>query len=314
MMYGHPIAKQLEAWWKEHGGNEKSAAWHTFIEDYARLMLSKQTEMTSAHENDGRFGMSKAGGCTRAAILKLQGAASEPFSGSTRVTFFIGHIIEVIGIASLRAIGIDASPTTADGAQHTTRIDPFMHSASDARIVLDGVETILSMKSAGYKTSGFDKRSGKYKRFGFAQFPFDGVLKTSPGHYAQLQAEMHGSGYKQALELVVAKDIIKAMENDPYIGPNGNGSLTFYAEIVPYDETFAKEQLLPVWAEAWQSYERGEPGRALVLNGNTGKYVELDVATEGREPNASKTNTYNPCDYCDLFNACKKANAAENAA
>ena len=314
-MYGHPIAKQLESWWKEHGGNPKSKAWQAYVKDRAALMVSKDLESVSEHDNDGRFGMSKAGGCTRAAILKLQQAVAEPYTGSTQATFHIGHMIEVFGLAALRAIGLPVEPFGPDGKQHVVRIPPFMHSASDGRMKeFEGKPTGVSIKSAGFKSSGFDYRTKKWKRFGFAQYPFDGVKKTSPGYFAQAQAEMHASGDRQTLFLVVAKDTIKKMQDDPYLGPDGNGSLTFYAEVIPYNEEFVKSELLPVWTEAWQSYERGEAGRALVLNGNTGKYVELEVASEGREPNATKTQTYNPCNYCDLFQACKKANNKTAAA
>lgn len=313
-MYGHPIAKQLENWWKEHGGNPKSKAWQAYVKDRAALMVSKDMESVSEHDNDGRFGMSKAGGCVMAATLKFLGHESAPMDGSTLATFQIGHDIETMGLASLRAIGYEVEPFGPDGKQFTARIDPFMHSASDGQMVLDSLRTIVSVKSAGYKTSGYDYKSKKWRRFGFAQYPFDGVQKTSPGYYAQCQAEMHATGLTQTLFLVVAKDIIKAMKDDPYLGPGGNGSLTFYAEVVRYDEAFVKDALLPVWAEAWQQVQRGEIGRALVLNGSTKQFVELEVASPEKDPNRGKTGSYNPCLYCDLFNACKKANNKTAAA
>jgi len=109
---------------------------------------------------------------------------------------------------------------------------------------------------------------------------------------------------KQALYLVVAKDIIKNMEEDPYLGEGGNGSLTFYAEVVPYNEDFVYNQLLPTWQEQWEQVQQGRAGKARYIN-TAGVYGELKPASTGRQPNAAVTGTFNPCEYCDLVAACK---------
>lgn len=302
------LNKKLEAWWKEHGGNPESAQWLAFVDSLGPLLQRKLKEVSEEHSNAGRFGMSKAGGCTRAAVLKWLDAEAEPFTGSTNATFFIGHLLEVaLGVASLKALGFEMV-----GGQQPVSIDPFMTSASDDIIaphpLLGNKKTILSIKTNGYKMSGKTKEG--WKRFGFAQLPLDGVKKTSPGNWAQAQAEMHGSGIDQILVLYVAKDIIKAMQDDPIM--RDSGSLTFYAELIHYDKAWCETQLLPVWEGAWASAQRGDPGPALYLT-QEGVWVEL-VQGGDKAANRPLTGTYSPCEYCDFREACVERKGKEAAA
>ena len=122
-MYGHPIARELEAWWRIHGARHDDPDWQAYLADLETLFPVKLAELGAEHvngdENGKRFGMSKAAGCTRAAALKYLGHEAEPFSGSTLVTFHIGHLLECMAIASLRACGYQV-----DGAQSAVTIDP----------------------------------------------------------------------------------------------------------------------------------------------------------------------------------------------
>lgn len=300
-MFVHPLASQMENWHKEHNGVWDDPEWAAYLAEFQALVSSKTTELLEVHDNAGKFGMSKSGGCTRAAALKLLGAEGEHFSGSTRTTFFIGHLVECMAIATLKALGYDVQ-----GTQLALETE-FFRSYTDGVITdFEGKPTMLSVKSAGYKKSGRERRGNDWKwvRRGFPELPFAGVLKAQPGHYAQMQAEMYAHGTKQALYLVVAKDIIKNMEEDPYLGEGGNGSLTFYAEVVPYNEDFVYNQLLPTWQEQWEQVQQGRAGKARYIN-TAGVYGELKPASTGREPNAAVTGTFNPCDYCDLVAACK---------
>jgi len=308
-MYGHRLARELEAWWTEHGGNHSDPKWRAFIEDYRSLLPAKFEELTSEHKNlnaQGQkcFGMSKAGGCTRSATIKALGYEPEPFDGSSLFTFFIGHSLEVVALACLRACGYEVG----DG-QARCAIEPMMNSASDGLMTIDGKPTILSVKTTGYKKSGMER--GKPVRRGFPELPFEGVRKSQPSWWAQAQGEMHATGIKQTLVLVLAKDIVKAMSADPYLmGPKGNGSLTFYAEMIPYDRAFCREHLLPVWNLAWDAKENGHAGPAYFLNGGRAfngenQYVELEVASDKWKPNADRTGTFNPCAYCDVVQHCK---------
>lgn len=299
-LYGHRIARQMEEWWRDHGGRYDHVEWRLFIETYGRLFGMKCDELLEGHSNDGRFGMSKAGGCTRAAQLKLLGADSSELSGSSRATFFIGHTVEVIALATLIAMGYEVSDMQAP-----IEIAPFMKSARDATIIYDGKRTLLSIKSMSYKKSGKEWR-GKEKQWvrrGWPELPFMGVRASQPGYWAQMQAEMNAGLYEQGIFLAVAKDMIKAMEGDPYLGPEGNGSLTFYAEMVRYDAPFANGPLVDTWREAWVNVSAGRAGRGLQIHKSENRYVELDP--NGGKKNGEVTGAgWNHCDYCDFREAC----------
>jgi len=318
MLYGSPVARALDSWWASHAGRHDDPAWQAFLEDEANLLRTKRDELAREHSNAGpdgrkRFGMSKAAGCTRAATLKLLGHEEAPFSGSTLATFHIGHLLECSAIATLHAAGYQTS-----GTQEVVTLDPFMASASDDVIVshYDGVPPVpvpclLSVKTAGYKMSG--RRGAKWVRQGFAALPFEGVRKEQPSWWAQAQAEMHGTGITHTLVLVKAKDIVKVFENDPYLGPEGNGSLTFYTELIEYDPHFAGHELLPVWGQAWSDAQDGRAGQPMFLRGSDSKYIRLpaiaDTANGWGGPNKEATGTFNPCNGCGMAGPCKDENA-----
>lgn len=316
MLYGYPIASQLEAWWREHAGRHDDPEWASYLQDFQATLGQKCIELTTEHENIGPggrrvFGMSKAGGCTRSAGLKLLGYDSEPFTGSTLATFHLGHVIECIAVATMRTAGF-----TIEGQQEPVVIPPFMASFSDGIITSDPTGAlptpcILSVKSQGYKKSG--KQRGSWVRQGFPALPFDGVRKGQPSWFAQVQAEMHGAGIANALVLVVAKDIVKAMENDPYLGAEGNGSLTFYTELIEYDPHFVETQLLPVWTSAWQAVEAGQPPAPMYLRADS-TYARLpsiaDTSNGWGGPNQQATGTFNPCFSCDFAKGCASAAAS----
>lgn len=186
-----------------------------------------------------------------------------------------------------------------------------MESATDGIFTLDGERTILSVKSMGYKMSGRTREG--WKRYGFAALPLDGIAVANPGYYAQVQAEMHGSDIKQALVLVCAKDIIKAMQGDPIM--QEAGSFSFYAEMVPYDPGFAAS-LCDVWEAQWDLVQQGDPGPALFYTKNA-EWVVLEMADTAENKNSvnkTLTGTYSPCNYCDLRPACADAISRVGAA
>lgn len=296
MLHGHPIAREMEEWWRDHAQVPGDSQWEAFLAAYESLWGGKRAELEREHSNAGRFGMSKAGGCTRAAALKLLGHPSEPFTGSTLFTFFLGHEVELLVLATLQAMGYEVG-----GAQEAVRIDPMMHSYVDGTIVIDGKQYVLSVKSTGYKKSG--KQGTKWVRRGFPELPFHGIRATQPGWWAQAQAEMHGSGIEDTLIVVASKDIIKSMEGDPFLGEKGNGSLTFYAEHIPAAPQFVEAELLPTWNAAWESVQEGRAGAARYLS-KGGGYIDLKIASTDWMPNADRTGTFNPCNYCDLLSAC----------
>lgn len=304
-MFTHPIAAEMEAWCKDHFGQHDDPAFQRYLSEFTSLLATKHGELLAEHSNDGRFGMSGAGGCTRKAGLKLLGHKPEPFSGSTLATFHIGHLVEVMTVSILRAMGY-----TIDGTQEPVRIDPFMHSYHDG--VLTGGQftapVVLSVKSTGYKKSG--QQRGKFIRQGFPALPFDGIRKSQPSWWVQAQAEMHGSGIPQALVVVVAKDMVKAMEADPYM--QESGSLTFYAELIDLDDAWCELELLPVWSSAWKDVQAGFGPLPYVYNPQTDGYARLPrPGGQQWDDNREATGSYNVCNYCDLVLPCKAQAAAD---
>lgn len=316
MYYGHPLARQMEDWWRDHAGCHDDAAWHTYLDNYDALFRTKLDELRAEHTNNGRFGMSKASGCLRAVGLKFLGHPAEPFSGSTLATFHIGHLLELMAIATVQAMGY-----TTRGTQAPVMVEDFMHSYHDEIIEdLDGDgPAVLSVKTSAYKMSGLKRGGNKtnasdYLRRGFTELPMDGVKRAQPSWWAQAQAEMLGAGIGRTLVVAVAKDIVKVFESDPYMAENG--SLTFYAEMIPFDQEFAEEHLLPAWREAWADVQSGRPPRALVLN-KAGEYVPLAKLGDGSGwggVNQQVTGNYNPCYGCDLRVACVAELAASYGA
>lgn len=306
-MYTHPLAREMDEWCTSHMGVHDDPQYRDFLKHFADALLIKQAEQQAEHDNGGRFGMSKAGGCTRAPALRLLGYKGEPFPGSTRVTFEIGHHLEVMALSILRAMGKDVS-----GEQEPVTIDPFMLSYSDGILTNpDGTRSIISVKSTGYKFSAF--RSGKWIRQGFTSLPFEGIYTAQPGWWAQAQAEMHGSGARTTMFVVIAKDIVAAFKNDPYM--QQSGSLTFYCEEIQYDEVFCEQQLVPVWDRVWEAVQARSPIPAFIYNPKDGNYVSLPKLADGESgwggPNKAVTGTFNPCRGCDMVAACKQEIVAQ---
>lgn len=244
-LFTHPLTKDMNDWWAAYGSNTSSAEWQQYIGHLSELIGVKCKEISEAHSNEGRFGMSGAGGCTRKAVLKMMGYPEEPFSADSLVTFHIGHLLESIPIATLRCMGY-----TVGGLQEPVKVDPYMLSYTDG-IITDGPRkdipypVCLSVKTQGYKMSYFNKAKGKMVRNGFPSLPFEGVRNSQPSWYAQSQMEMLGTGNTHSMVVVVAKDIVQAFKDDEYMQ-----SLSFYAELLESDSNQQKN-LSETWSKAW---------------------------------------------------------------
>ena len=245
-LFTHPLTKDINAWWGAYGSNTSSAEWQLYIKHLSELIGVKCKEISEAHSNDGRFGMSGAGGCTRRAVLKLLGCPEEAPSPDTAVTWHIGHLLESVPIATLRAMGY-----TVEGLQEPVKIDPIMLSYTDGIITTGPRDDIpypvcLSVKTMGYKMSFFSKDSKKMRRNGFPSMCFEGVRNGQPSWYAQSQMEMLGTGNSHSLVVVIAKDIIQAFKDDEYMQ-----SLSFYAELIKADKG-QQGSIKDVWKDAWK--------------------------------------------------------------
>lgn len=308
-MYGHPVARKMEKWWKTNAANPESEEWKSWIETFKEFIDVKYTEMTEAHSNvnpEGTklYGMASAGGCTRKNTLKLLGYPEEDFSGSSQFTFFLGHVVEIAALATLHHSGYPILET-----QIPVEFGK-MYSYGDGLIELLGRKTMVSVKSTAYKMSS--QRKGKWYRRGFAQLPFEGTYNTNPSHWVQMQAELAATGYSQGLMLYVSKDIVQVFEKDEYLGENGNGSLTFYAELITSDKE-AQQMILDTYDKQYEYAMRGEGGPPLVFTTKTGGYIELPEPAKVLESNKwggknqDATGTFNPCGGCNFIESCKIA-------
>lgn len=297
----------MEKWWKDHGQRHDDPEWLKWIEIYREIVTEKLLEQTEEHINqvDGKklFGMSGAGGCTRDKSLGYLGYKDEP-SGSEMWTFMNGHIIECAALATLTCLMREPVQR-----QVNVSIGPFM-SKSDAKVNVFGEDMLVSVKSAGYKMSGRRKSGKEYKwtRFGFAELPFEGIVKSHPAYYVQACLEMAATGIRKTMFLVCAKDMVKAFENDDFLGPNGNGSLSFYTEIVQANDQLAN-MAISLWTDQLELAEKGQAGAALYLTKDL-EYVKLNLHEYNPDDiwggeNKKITGSFNPCGGCSRRKACE---------
>jgi hypothetical protein len=309
-MYYYPIARKLENWWKAHSKWD-DPEWAKWNDTFNTFMQDKIKELLTKHENilDGKkvLGLSSTGSCSRRANMAFKDIISEGFSGSDLFTFWLGHAVEVAALATLDSVGYDVGDRQARASYPN-----LFSSAIDGEIDLLGYQTPVSVKSAGYKMSGVRRNKGQitYLRKGFPELPFSGVRNTHPGYWAQLQMEMFARKREQGLFLFVAKDIIKAFENDNYMGKNGNGSLVFYTEFVKPDK-----EVVEVVLESMEQQKKdndngifGEP-RYLINDEGRFKHVVLNKAEYHENDiwggkNKAITKTFNPCGGCPARKPC----------
>lgn len=311
-MYGYaPVTNKLESWWKKHGGKHDDPQWLNWIDIFDSMLQVKLKEMSEEHTNlnangDTVFGMAGAAGCTRREGIKALRLKAEEFSGSTNFTFALGHIVEVMALATLEATGHEVS-----SQQETIYINDFASSAPDGVINLLNTKTVVSCKTVGYKMSGRTRKKGggwTWRRQGFPELPFEGTYKAHTNHYLQIQAEMLAMGLSQGLMLYVSKDIIKVFENDEYLGEGGNGSLTFYTELIPSDEQL-QSMIVDSMEEQWEYVQQGEAGPPRIFTYPTGDYENLHQADFDEQniwggPNQKITGTFNPCGGCEVREVC----------
>lgn len=299
-MFGNPdITKTLDKFWSDNYSKQTSK-WADFIDAYRFYLDLKLQELSEPHPSrDHVLGMSKAGGCTRRTqITKLAYAVDENLSGSTASTFFIGHMMEPMVLATLANVGCDIV-----GTQYSVTIEGVMESEADAAISwpeynLD--DALLSIKTAGYKKSGSRRLkdgSIKWERRGFPEFPFDGMLRSQPSHYAQAQAELLGAEKNRTLYVVVAKDMIKSMEGDPYMVDNG--SLTFYTEIINFNADDASS-IAAMAGQTIEGIDTETLGDGWYFNKQR-EWVKLNPRDADHN---RRVANWDICSYCEVRDVC----------
>lgn len=314
-----PVTRALEAFAREHLGNHASPLFRRQQEIFNVRLQEKQGEWLTAHDNEGAYGMSTAGGCLLKQDLYRDGVEGTPVEGWTKTTWHHGHLIEVEVVSFLEALGCVIEGTQAPvrtyrangSLLHSSKVDGIIVSAPAELEIPTPI--ILSVKSTAYKMAAFVK-GGNQKRKGFAALPF-GVKGEEPGWYMQAQLEMHGSridgwtgaadGY-QVLLVAVAKDVIAAYSQDEIL--RDAGSMVFHAELLGYEphiaerlvaarEAFDHIAAVPVPDGDGVGFVRlPEPGSP---GGQNNKGFSIWAG-----PNQTATGTFNPCGMCGFQAHC----------
>lgn len=146
--------------------------------------------------------------------------ASEPdFDGQLLRLFERGHLEEARIVSELKRVGWDVEDVDPEtGEQRRVAFFGGHFSGSSDGQVLGVFEAPKTNHLLEVKTSNAKR---------FAILKKDGVQKSNPGHYAQMQTYMHGLKLKRALYICVCKD------NDE-----------IYSERVHYDKAFAEAIVL----------------------------------------------------------------------
>ena len=133
--------------------------------------------------------------CDRWLWLSFRWAVTPKFPGRVLRLFRRGHAEEANIVADLRAIGMDVRKT---GAQQT-RVDFGAH-------VGGSIDAIIE---AGVPESPNKKHISEFKTHSLKSFndlERQGVEKSKPEHFVQMQLYMHGTQIDRALYVAVCKD------------------------------------------------------------------------------------------------------------
>ena len=133
--------------------------------------------------------------CDRWLWLSFRWAVQEEFKGRLLRLFRRGHMEEVTIVSDLRAMGINIGNTS----EHQSRVDFGCHvSGSMDGIIFSGVPEAPSKKHI------LEAKTHALKSFD--SLVKDGVEKSKPMHYIQMQVYMQGSGIDRALYYAVCKN------------------------------------------------------------------------------------------------------------
>lgn len=312
------VVAHLRRWVSENLRRHDSPGRLLYHEIFSRRLDEKRFEQEEEHDNKGLFGMSSAAGCMRANAAKRAGIPSEPVDADTLSTWEIGHLLECKALAILEASGF-----TLGSAQVECHLPPAHLSYADGVLTAGPVDlpypVVLSVKTSSFKMSG-KQRGGGFKRYGFCALPLDGIYRGQPSWYVQAQLEMAALGIDNALVLVIAKDMVKAMQDDPIM--QESGSLTWYAELVRSDRP-SKLLSLGTAFDFREAYERlldADPVSVPPVLYRSGqappdkRWIRLpapgDVESGWGGENQQATGDYNPCFSCQFASWCREVSRA----
>ena len=132
--------------------------------------------------------------CDRWLWLSFRWAVQPSFPGRILRLFRRGHQEEANIISDLRAIGIDVRKVSS---QHRVDFGSHVFGSLDAIIDKGVPEAPKSKHIAEFKT---------HSKKSFDALAKDGVEKSKPEHFVQMQVYMAGTGIDRALYLAVCKD------------------------------------------------------------------------------------------------------------
>lgn len=146
--------------------------------------------------------------CDRWLWLNFRWAVIEQFEGRILRLFRRGHNEEKTIVSDLRAIGVDIRQT--ETSQH--RVDFGCHvSGSVDGVIMSGVPAAPHKKHvAEFKT---------HSKKSFDHLVANGVEKSKPMHYVQMQVYMLGMGIDRALYIAVCKDDDRLYEERVRLDP-----------------------------------------------------------------------------------------------
>lgn len=302
-MYGHEATiRHLQSWCRDNY-EQGSPGRAVLNEALQRHFLTKLEEQAAPHSNAGLFGMSSAGGCLRAQALRRASVKGTPAPGDDQVTWELGHLGEVLALATLEAAGFHLAHVQAPA------VIPGVFSSTADAVLADGpvdlpYPLILSAKTASYKMGGAKKRRG------FAALPLEGIANENGTWSVQAQLEMQALGMEHVLFLVLAKDMVKQYEGDPLLP-----SLSWYAELLPRVPGSVAHIV-----EAHKLVLDGDgapviprvPPLTFWPNGNGFKAIRLpEPGSRGTEksgwggPNQEATGRFNVCFSCAFSALCR---------
>lgn len=171
-----------------------------------------------ANAGDGyrdHLGASLIGGpCDRAIWYHWRWATRAEFTGRLLRLFDTGNHAEARFVSDLRRIGVKVMDVDPDTGRQWVVRDEFGHFGGSMDAVAQGFpEAPQAWHVCEFKTHGAKS---------YAALRKDGVEKSKPAHYAQMQAYMHLAAIERAFYLAVNKD-----------------TDDLYSERVHYDAAFA---------------------------------------------------------------------------
>lgn len=178
------------------GGKETSLEKEIALSQYTIAELIDKHHETQQEPPRSHMGASQLGHpCDRWLWLSFRWAVVESFPGRILRVFRRGQNEEAQIVRDLRAIGIDVQRT---GTQQS-RVDFGCHVSGSIDGIAesgvpfgDGKRHVLEFKT--HNSKSFDKLEE------------DGVRKSKPMHYAQMQVYMLGTGIDRALYVAICKD------------------------------------------------------------------------------------------------------------